>query len=319
MRDSKISILLIISFSIVFISMAVLGIWGYQFYNKVDKITTKPVAEKERKENQDSLIKIYTSTIKELERKLGATYDSAGALEDSLNIRLTDYYRLKAEVGGMLVNPKSEEDFTNAKSKIEELQIAMEALRKTNADVTEENKRLYQILSEMKKNQPAKTTSVKIAPPVKTKVETKIPTSVQTKKTTTAPVVRNKVETTPAVSKPNADFTISDIGLEESQNNSLTASFSVKPSAVNNITSDVMVVVISPEGKVIQKSNWESGSFNTEDGKKIYSYKVKIDGSSKDLKKIKFTLPADKATPGNYTIQLYHNGNKIGTSVRDLF
>lgn len=330
MRESRLSLLLIISLSILIICFLALGIWGYQFYNKVDRIVMKPVIQKTDPIYQDSLLKIYTHTIKSLEEKLGTTYDNAGALEDTLNVRLNDYYRLKAEVSGMLTNPKSDQDFSNANSKIQELQTAMEALRKTNADVTEENKRLYQVLASMKNssNQNKKvvvsTTPKSLIP--KKKVSPKYvsnipysapvkPISTGTQTSTPAPITTAK-----QIVKKNPEILISNINLERSfgnkeGKNEIVGSFAVKSISANNNPTDIIVVVSQPDGKVIQKSNWESGSFNSSEGKKIYSCKFKIEGSNKEPKKIKFSLPTNESLQGNYTIQVYHDGDKIATGL----
>lgn len=339
MRESRLSLLLIISLAILVVCFLAIAIWGYQFYNKVDRIVMKPVIKKSDSVSQDSLLKIYTLTIKNLEEKLGTTYDNAGALEDTLNVRLDDYYRLKSEVSGMLTNPKSDEDFAKANGKIQELQVAMESLRKTNANVTEENKRLYQILANMKntaqenERKVAVTSAPKSLIPKK-KVPTKLVTNTvpysspekQVTKTKTANQSTTPVTATSSVKpeiKPNSDVFITDIDLEKSKlnnsnNSEIVGSFAVKSSLQNNSSTDIMVVVTQPDGKVIQKSNWESGTFNSQDGKKIYSCKFKIDGTNKDAKKIKFTLPANQTLQGNYSIQVYHNGQKIGSSISNL-
>ncbi|MEO5967096.1 MAG: hypothetical protein ABIP68_09765 [Ferruginibacter sp.] len=334
MRESRLSLLLIISLSILVLCFLALGIWGYQFYNRVDKIVMKPVIKKSDSLTQDSLLKIYTVTIKNLEEKLGTTYNNAGALEDTLNIRLDDYYKLKSEVSSMLTNPKSDEDFINANNKIQELQVAMDALRKTNANVTEENKRLYQILANMKSsaNEVEKKSVVATTP--KSLTPKKIVTSKfasnslpykspekQIVKSSTTTIIKDVPEKgkTKYEIISNSDVLISEIDLSKSKSNStnnleLVGTFAVKSSSQNNKSTDIMVVVTQPDGKVVQKSNWESGSFNSQEGKKIYSCKFKIEGDLKETKKFKFTLPADQSIQGNYSIQLYNNGQRIGSS-----
>ncbi len=334
MRESRLSLLLIISLSILVVCFLALGIWGYQFYSRVDKIVMKPVLKKSDSLTQDSLLKIYTVTIKNLEEKLGTTYNNAGALEDTLNVRLDDYYRLKNEVSNMLTNPKSDEDFVNANSKIQELQVAMDALRKTNANVSEENKRLYQILANMKNTAREDDKKTVIVSTPKSLTPNKNVTPKFVSNTVPYKSPEKQISKTPSPSsiaaipattssnpeiKTNSDVLISDIALSKSKINNannleLVGSFAVKSSLQNNKSTDIMVVVTQPDGKVVQKSNWESGSFNSQDGKKIYSCKFKIEGNNKEVKKIKFTLPADQSLQGNYSIQLYNNGQRIGSS-----
>jgi hypothetical protein len=56
---------------------------------------------------------------------------------------------------------------------------------------------------------------------------------------------------------------------------------------------------------------WESGSFETSQGKKIYSRKISLDGGSND-KPLNFSLNPDRILKGEYTMQIWYNGNMIG-------
>ncbi len=74
---------------------------------------------------------------------------------------------------------------------------------------------------------------------------------------------------------------------------------------------EVMLVLIQPDGKVLRNA-WESGSFDTDGGKKIYSRKIKFDYNKGELRRINFSVPADNIQKGTYTLQVYNNGRVIG-------
>jgi hypothetical protein len=79
-----------------------------------------------------------------------------------------------------------------------------------------------------------------------------------------------------------------------------------------------VVVVLQPDGQVLQKSAWESGTFETRDGKKIYSCKLRCDALQGEAKQLNFSLSADSYQKGNYTMHIYHNGVLIGRASKIL-
>ena len=103
---------------------------------------------------------------------------------------------------------------------------------------------------------------------------------------------------------------------EALQTEKLVGSFTVK----SNMTArcDIVVVVVQPNGQVLQKSAWESGSFETPEGKKIYSCKIRCETARGENKQLNFSLTADKYLKGKYTMQIYHNGVLIGRMNKTL-
>ncbi len=96
----------------------------------------------------------------------------------------------------------------------------------------------------------------------------------------------------------------------------LAGSFMLKNNTGKPFNSEIQVVVIQPDGQVLKGSSWESGVFTTPEGKKIYSYKLKVDLSGGETRRLLFSLSSEKYQPGNYTMQLYHNGTMIGKYLR---
>jgi hypothetical protein len=78
----------------------------------------------------------------------------------------------------------------------------------------------------------------------------------------------------------------------------------------------MVVVILQPNGQVLKTSGWESGTFNTADGKKIYSYKFNFNYSRGEAKKLAFTLKTGSLVKGNYTMAVYYNGQMIGKTVK---
>ena len=93
--------------------------------------------------------------------------------------------------------------------------------------------------------------------------------------------------------------------------NRFSGSFLVRNNLSQNAFGEVMVVIVQPNGKVLQSSSWDSGTFETKEGRKIYTNKVKFDCNKGELKKIPFSVSADQYEKGNYQVMLYQNGNLI--------
>lgn len=83
---------------------------------------------------------------------------------------------------------------------------------------------------------------------------------------------------------------------------------------------DLYVVVTDPAGKVISEQGLNSGSFTTrKDGEKQFTNKVSVNYEQGVRKNVSFDLQqTDKYVPGNYKVEVYHNGFKIGENTVSL-
>ena len=85
-------------------------------------------------------------------------------------------------------------------------------------------------------------------------------------------------------------------------------------------STDVYVSVTDPDGKPVTVEALGSGSFTTrEEGDKFYTFKMPV--TIETGKKTHIEYPWKQNSPfkkGNYKIEVYHNGFKIGEGVREL-
>ena len=81
-------------------------------------------------------------------------------------------------------------------------------------------------------------------------------------------------------------------------------------------TKDIYVVVTGPDGKAIT----EGGTFNTrEEGSKSYTSKVSVNYEQGKVTPVSFDWRQnDKYKEGDYKIEIYNNGFKIGEGVKTL-
>ena len=96
--------------------------------------------------------------------------------------------------------------------------------------------------------------------------------------------------------------------------------FVVENKAIQYNNAEVYVVVIKPDGQVLQSQQvWESGSFvSPTGGRKNYSLKVRFEYNKGEPKPLSLTLNAENYQKGNYRMQVYHNGTLIGQTIKKL-
>jgi regulator of replication initiation timing len=252
---------------------------------------------------RDSLQKVYNETLQDLDLQLNSTLTHSDSLQNQLEVKLAEFYRLRNEIAAILKNRATNNNFTVAKQKIGELQTKVEDLKDKNQVVDNENKRLNQVLTDIssKPEQNSKPAAV--------------------------------IKISPGTEKPNPAFSAfiaSDIKLAAVNNtdetetpladkaDKLNGTFTVMNFNSQLTNAEMMVVVIKPDGKVLKGSGWDAGTFNTPEGKKIYSYKFNFAYTRGEAKRLTFSLKGGSLSKGNYTMEVYHNGMMIGKVTRPL-
>lgn len=318
MRDSRSSLLLIVSLLLFLMSFVILCTWGYNTYYRPreDKnsaavlIKDSAAISKATREianaTRDSLQQIYAATIRNLDKRFDSTLNYADTLKGSLNIKLAEFFKLKTEISDILKNKNNDADLGLARRKITELQNKINDLLGKNNEVEEENKRLYAMIKQLSGE---KGTEQNVRPVV-------FDSKPATDKSTAPENIFQAYDL-----HLSAIMLVDDKELEtlqSAQTDKFVGSFVVKNNnAINNVA-EMIIVVVQPDGKVLQKSTWESGTFESMEGKKIYSCKMRFDYSRGEPKKLLFSINAEKYMKGNYTMQVYYNGIMIGKVYKTL-
>jgi hypothetical protein len=96
----------------------------------------------------------------------------------------------------------------------------------------------------------------------------------------------------------------------------LVVSFDVENRIAKSGPADMYIVVTSPDGKVIS----EGGNvLNTRsDGDKNFTAKIPVNYEQGTKKNIQFPIQQNDFSTGDYKIEIYHNGFKIGEGIRSL-
>jgi hypothetical protein len=306
MKESRSSLLVALSTLLIILSVTLLGIWGYTYY-KSKQIQPLAVQQKLAPSTplqitKDSLQQIYSQTISQLD----STWTNADSLKNTLDVKLSDFYRLRSEITDILKNNPSTADLSVAKQKIQELQLRVEILRNRNNDIESENKRLNALLKQY-------TSASKKSGGTSFTATEKIDVLEADKTPTSSGLFAASQIKIMALSAEGDKETMTADEVEK-----ITGTFVVKNTAPLN-GAEIIIIVMQPNGKVLKNSAWETGIFETkEDGRKMYSQKIKFDYNKGETKRCNFSVIADNFPKGNYTFQIYHNGVLIANTVKTL-
>jgi hypothetical protein len=204
----------------------------------------------------------------------------------------------------LLKERATEADLDLARQKIAELQLKVAQLYSRNKDIEEENRRLSALLAQL----------------------------AQGPRNAEMPVRQETAARTANGKTPAAVFAASDLRLQAvyasdggeqettvaEDAEKLNGYFVIKVPGIQQGFAVVHVVVIQPNGQVLKNSAWESGAFETAEGRKIYSYQVRFDYAKGETKPLRFSIGSDRFMQGNYTMQLYYNGHIIGKLTKTL-
>ena len=300
MKDTKTILLAMLSIGLV-------GTWVYHLYDKT--LYSKRRTEIYIKDSvavaegiRDSLQKMYSFTINGLDTRLDSTRSSADSIKSQLNIKLGEIYKLKSEIDIILKNRNaSKADLGIAREKIAELQSLTEALKGEKDSMEEEKKQLNNVLVQL---------SGEISGLQQNMNRLSDENKTLTDKVNIASVfVSSELKLLPVMVKNDKEQE-TDLAKKVSK---FIISFTVQNNINEYANTDVYIVIIQPDGKVLKNDVWESFSMETYNGSKIsYTRKLRFEYLKGEARHLIFSMNADEFTNGKYILQLYHNGYMIG-------
>lgn len=99
----------------------------------------------------------------------------------------------------------------------------------------------------------------------------------------------------------------------------LVVSFDVENRIAKSGPADMYIIVTAPNGQVISDALMGSGPISTRaDGEKTFTTKVPVEYEQGTRKNLSFPIRQTDFQTGDYKIEVYHNGFKIGEGVRSL-
>lgn len=295
------------------LSVGLVGTWVYHLYDKTQY--TKRKTEVYIKDStavaqgvQDSLQKIYSHTINNLDAELDSTKNTAGILQGELSTKLVEINRLRTEIATILKkNNIKKEDLDLARSKTVELQQLVAALQNKNTSVEEEKKQITAVLDKV-------TIQVKNLEGNVQKLDQE--NKVLTEKVTLASAfVASELKLSPVTVKNDKEQETT----QAKKTSKLIISFAVQNNVSDYETADVFIVITQPNGKVLKNEDvWETTT-NLQNGVRIsYTRKIRFEYRKGESKPLIFSLNAEEYLKGTYTLQVYHNGYMIGQVMKTL-
>ena len=298
---------------LVLLSIGLVSTWIYHIYDKTmysqrktEVIEKDPLAAANA--IKDSLSKLYTATIRELDTRLDSSQNNAAALQSSLDNKLQEINTLKLDISNLLGKKNfSKSDVMLARQKIAELQNKVDDLNEQNSSMEQEKKQLGNTLLQISQNVDSLQLNIR---------HLSVENEALNEKVKLANIfIASDVKIEAVEVKGSSEEATS----QAKKANKFVASFIVQ-NRVNQFSNvEVTTVLIQPDGEVMQSTVWDSGTFDAKnEGRKSFTRKIKFDYEKGEQKYLLFTVDTDKCQKGIYTSQVWHNGIMIGQATKKL-
>lgn len=291
------------------LAACLLGSWGYLLWDKNkagEKITDLQTQNTSLTSKNTDVQRDFDNALARLDSVTGANNNLSGQNADLQAKYNKDIEAKKAEIRKILNDKNATaSQLAKAKTMIAELNNTITNLEADVARLTGENQELTAANSTLKLE--------------KSDLETNLATTKTEKEG-----LEKTVDVASTFSASNIQVTPVDekkSGKEKSTTKAkrvdkLVVSFDVENRIAKSGPADMYLIVTAPDGKVITEG---ANVLNTRtDGDKNFTAKIPVDYEQGTRKSVQFPIQQSDFTTGNYKIEIYHNGFKIGEGVRSL-
>ncbi|MES2374817.1 MAG: hypothetical protein V4557_19725 [Bacteroidota bacterium] len=292
---------------------ALIGTWGYIIYDK-SKTQETVTQLQTRVVNIDSARNAIQQDFLTVSAKADSLTQNNIQLNTDLADRKSDIQKLKSNIGNILKKKNaSDAELAQAKEMIGELNgkvdgylAEIEKLKGENIQLTSTNQQLNTEKTQLTAEKQGLEESLTATKTEKKQLEDKVDvaTTLHASAIQIVPIqVKGSGKEKETTTAKRANLIRINFNLDENR---------VTPSG----TKDIYVVVTGPDGKPIT----EGTTFNTrEDGSKTFTSKVSVVYEQGKLTPVSFDWrQSDKYKEGDYRVEIYNNGFKIGEGVRTL-
>ncbi|TXJ29226.1 MAG: hypothetical protein E6Q24_02165 [Chitinophagaceae bacterium] len=290
------------------LAAALLGTWGYLLWDKNNSGEKLQVAQTQSDSymtQRDSLKLMYDEAEMRLDSITGANNNLQGektALQKDIDAK-------KAEIRSILSKKNaSDAELARARTLISELNDKIGSLEQEVSRLTGENQ-------ELTANNTQLTTE-------KQTLEQNLQTSSAEKEALSQTVdvgstfSASNIQITPINEKKNGKEKVSTTAKRVDK---LVVSFDVENRIAKSGPADMYIMVTAPDGKVVSDPSLGSGTLTTRaDGDKPFTTKVPVEYEQGTRKAVQFPIRQEDFQRGDYKIEIYHNGFKIGEGTRTL-
>jgi hypothetical protein len=290
------------------LAAGLLGTWGYFLYdkNKADEqIQITQAQANTAMSSRDSVQAIYHEALTRLDSITGSNNNLQGQLGE----RQSEITKLKREINSILAKRNaSQAELNRAKSLIGQLNSKIENLEMEVARLTGENQQLASANTQLTAEKQVLETNLQTS----TAERDELAGTVDVASTFSA----SNFQIKPVNEKKNGKEKETSTARRVDK---LMISFDVENRVARSGPADIYVIVTGPNGQVINDASLGSGMLTTRtEGDKAYTFRTSIDYEQGTRKNIQVPLRQNDFQTGNYKIEIYQNGFKIGEGVRSL-
>ena len=290
------------------LAAALLGTWGYWLYQNnqsTQKIQYQQAQVSTSMTQRDSVQLLYNDALSRLDSMTGTNNNLNGQLND----RTSEISKLKTEINSILKKRNATAaELARAKTLITELNTRIANLEADNARLTGENQQLSSSNTQLTAE--------------KTTLEQNLQTTTQAKEE-----LAQTVDVASTFSASNFHITAINEKKNGKEKTTTTAkrvdklvlTFDVENRIAKSGPAELYVIVTGPDGKVISDPALGSASFTTRtEGDRGFTSKYDIQYEQGTRKGISIPIRQSGFQTGDYKIEVYHNGFKVGEGLRTL-
>lgn len=301
-RDSK-------NLIIGLLAVGILGTWGYFLWDKnksdqkITQLQTQYVAVDSSK---NELQKSFDAALTRLDSLTGYNNE----LEGKLNDRTSEISKLKGQIGSILKKQRlSAAEKKKAQALISELNDKIANLEAEVERLTQENQTLTAEKTQLTADKEKLTTDLQTTTTQNQELTQKVDIA--------STLNASGITITPVNEKSGGKEKVTSSAKKVDK---LVIAFDVSNRIAQSGQTDVYVCITSPDGQPIAVEALGSGKFTTrEEGEKLFTAKVPVEFEAGQQKHVEFAWKQNSAfKTGDYKIEVYHNGFKIGEATRSL-
>ncbi len=287
------------------LAAGLLGTWGYFLWNKnnSDKELQTVQTQADNYMNEREALKQELSTA---EMRLDSITGANNSLQGDKSALQKDIDAKKAEIRRILNDRNAKDaDLKRARTLIAELNDRITGLETEVARLTGENQELYVANTSLKQDKSVLEQNLQSTTTEKQELER----TVDVASTFSA----SNIQIVPVNEKKSGKEKTTTTAKRVDK---LVVSFDVENRIARSGPADMYLIVTAPDGKVMTE---ESAILNTRmDGEKTYTAKIPVEYEQSTRKTVQFPIRTNDFQTGDYKIEIYHNGFKIGEGTRSL-
>lgn len=291
------------------LAVALLGTWGYLLYDKnktSETIQTQQTQIEKISDDKSEIQRNFDASLARLDSLTGHNNE----LEGKLTAQTSEIGKLKTEIRSILNKRNATaSELKRAQGLIAELNSKISGLEEEVTRLTNENQQLTVEKTQLTAEKETLTRNLDSTTQIKEAQAKTIDVG--------STLYASNIAITPINEKSGGKEKVTTTAKRVDK---LVISFDVDNRIAQNGATDVYVAITGPDGKPVTVEALGSGTFTTrEEGDKFYTAKVPVEMEAGKRKPVQFSWrPNSNFQRGDYKIEIYHNGFKIGQGTRSL-